>query len=101
MISLVLAGLLSERDRACEVLGLSPSPLECKEAFIKATQNLIPPVEVNEAPCKERVYTSNFDATVPWKYKSLKGGRDFPLFARAKFQVVDLQDYLQANDFSR
>ena len=56
------ACLLSERDRACEVLGLPSSPLEFKEAFIKATQNLIPPIEVNEAPCKERVYTSNFDA---------------------------------------
>ncbi|MCZ6768164.1 MAG: hypothetical protein O7D93_02840, partial [Acidobacteria bacterium] len=41
------------------------------------------------------------DATVPWKYKTLKGGRDFPLFERARFQEVDLQDYLQPNDCSR
>ncbi|MCZ6876661.1 MAG: hypothetical protein O7G29_00810 [Acidobacteria bacterium] len=41
------------------------------------------------------------DATVPWKYKTLKGGRDFPLFERAKFQEVDLQDYLQPHDCSR
>jgi len=46
------ACILSERDRACDVLGLPSSPLEFKEAFIKTTQNLIPPVKVKDGPCK-------------------------------------------------
>ncbi|MDA2933424.1 UbiD family decarboxylase [Acidobacteria bacterium AH-259-D05] len=56
------ACILSERDRTCQILGLPTSPVKFKEAFMKATENLIPSVEVNEAPCKELVHTSNFDA---------------------------------------
>lgn len=56
------ACLLSERDRTCDILGLPSSPLEFKEAFSKATANLIPPVMVNSGPCKEKIYTRDFDA---------------------------------------
>ncbi|MFQ5684002.1 MAG: UbiD family decarboxylase [Candidatus Binatia bacterium] len=56
------ACILSERDRACDVLGLPSSPLEFKEAFAKTTENLIPPVKVKKGPCKEKIYTKNFDA---------------------------------------
>ena len=41
---------------------MPPSPLEFKQAFIKATTNLIPPVQVKTGPCKEKIYTDGFDA---------------------------------------
>ena len=56
------ACLLSEKDRTREILGLPVSPRKFKEAFIEATGNPIPSVQVSEAPCKEQVYTSDFDA---------------------------------------
>jgi len=56
------ACILSERDRTCDVIGLPSSPLEFKEAFIKITQNLIPPVRVDGGPCKGKIYTKDFDA---------------------------------------
>ena len=55
------ACLLSEKDRTREILGLPVSPREFKEAFIEATGNPIPSVQVSEAPCKEQIYTSDFD----------------------------------------
>ena len=56
------ACILSERDRVCDLLGLPSSPLAFKEAFIKAMERLIPPVRVESGPCKEKIYTKNFDA---------------------------------------
>ena len=41
------------------------------------------------------------DATVPWKYKNLKGKSEFPLFKRASFLEVDLKDYVSGDDYSR
>ncbi len=41
------------------------------------------------------------DATVPWKYKNLKGKGEFPLFKRASFLEVDLKDYVSGEDYSR
>jgi 2,5-furandicarboxylate decarboxylase 1 len=56
------ACVLSERDRTCEILGLPASPLAFKEAFIKITEHLIPPVRVDLGPCKEKIYRDGFDA---------------------------------------
>jgi len=58
----VASCVLSERSRTCEILGLPLSPLEFKEAFIKVSQNLIPPVRVQGGPCKEEICRRDFDA---------------------------------------
>ena len=58
----VASCVLSERSRTCEILGLPLSPLEFKEAFIKVSQNLIPPVRVQGGSCKEEICTRDFDA---------------------------------------
>jgi 2,5-furandicarboxylate decarboxylase 1 len=41
------------------------------------------------------------DATVPWKYKKLKRGSELPIFDRARFQKVDLKDYVSPHDYRR
>ncbi|MFQ5541274.1 MAG: UbiD family decarboxylase [Candidatus Binatia bacterium] len=41
------------------------------------------------------------DATVPWKYKNLKRGTNLPIFERARFQKVDLKNYLSPHDYRR
>ena len=41
------------------------------------------------------------DATVPWKYKNLKGKGEFPLFKKASFLEVDLKDYVSGDDYRR
>ena len=58
----VAACILSEKDRTCEILGMPSSVLEFKKAFINTTQNLIPPVAVENGPCKGKIYTEGFDA---------------------------------------
>src|SRR3990170_4871555 len=58
----VASCVLSERSRTCEILGLPLSPLDFKEAFIKVSQNPIPPVRVQGGPCKEEICTRDFDA---------------------------------------
>ncbi len=54
--------ILSERTRTCDILGLPSSPLQFKEAFIKVSEKLIPPVKVENGPCKEQIYRQDFDA---------------------------------------
>jgi 2,5-furandicarboxylate decarboxylase 1 len=58
----VASCVLSERDRTCEVLGLPRSPLEFKEAFIRITERAIAPIRVDRGPCREKIYTRDFDA---------------------------------------
>ncbi|MBI2087155.1 MAG: UbiD family decarboxylase [Deltaproteobacteria bacterium] len=41
------------------------------------------------------------DATVPWKFKHLKQGTKLALFERARFQKVDLKEYLSPHDYRR
>jgi hypothetical protein len=41
------------------------------------------------------------DATVPWKYKNLKRVTTLPIFERARFQNVNLKDYLSVHDYRR
>lgn len=41
------------------------------------------------------------DATVPWKYKNLRSGTKLPLFEKARFQKVDLGNYLSPEDYPR
>ena len=41
------------------------------------------------------------DATVPWRYKYLKGTSEFPLFKRASFLEVDPRDDVCPEDYSR
>ena len=58
----VASCILSERARTCDILGLPSSPLEFKEAFIRVSETRIPPVKVKNGPCKEKIYTRDFDA---------------------------------------
>ena len=41
------------------------------------------------------------DATIPWKYKTIKKEGIPPLFMRARFQDTPLEDYLSPEDFKR
>lgn len=41
------------------------------------------------------------DATIPWKYKTLRKEGAPPLFMRARFQETPLEDYLTPEDFKR
>ncbi|MBI2359021.1 MAG: UbiD family decarboxylase, partial [Deltaproteobacteria bacterium] len=58
----VASCILSERARTCDILSLPSSPLEFKEAFIKISETRIPPVQVQDGPCKGKIYTRDFDA---------------------------------------
>ena len=61
---------------------------------IAGVRSLIP----GDSVVKAKMIT---DATIPWKYKSIKQEGVPPLFMRARFQETPLEEYLSPEDFKR